>query len=293
MMKNIFLTFIFLFSLQAFAKQYTSFKVWIKPGTVVVNLADKKEYKIDKGMFARVLEVDPPSRDLFYIYNKKGEAVYTTTAWGIVEIHDDIKILPDVDAETVYPEPSVFKLRNTTATFDTQFNLYFESLQTPAFNSVNGQDFLSNTFGNRFELRTLYNSSLPVNFGLALNYQTAKWKNDDEELQLSIISIGPHFQHYIFQEDGIGLSFLFGAEYAPIYKTSSALGEDKYSGAIFDLGAEAEWSTHYGKWSVGAHYRRHNLTLTSTNRADNTSVPESINMNAIGGMIGYKHEWSL
>ena len=291
-MRN-FLFLLFIFSLSAFSEELKPYRVWLKPGSLVTNLKDKKEYQIEKGMFVNVLEINPSRRDLFIIYNKQGRPTYSTGAWGIVEIAKDIQILPDVDAEITYPAPSVFKTKNAFASFNTQFNVYLENLQTPVFNSVNDQDFTTNTLGNRFELRTLYNSSLPVNFGLSVNYEIAKWENELEQLELSVLSFGPHFQRTLFSEDNIAVSLLFGAEYAPIYTTSSALGKDKFSAVILDVGAEAEWDSHMGKWSLGVHYRKHDLTLSSTDRADNTSVPETIGLNSIGGMLGYKYEWEL
>lgn len=289
---SIFFTVIFCMQ-NAFGNDQKPYKVFLKPGTIITKLSDKKDYKLERGIYANVLETSPSRRDNFMIYNKDGIATYSTTAWGIVEIAKDIQLLPDMDAQLTYPAPSVFKKNNTHASFDTQLNVYFDNLDTHAFNHINGQDFTGFSLGNRFELRTLYASSLPVNFGFAMSYEVAKWANEIENLELSIVSIGPHLQKTIFEEDDISVSFLAGAEYAPIYTTTSNTGKDKYNAMILDVGAEILWSGQFGKWSLGAHYRRHDLVLTSTTRADVTPIPEHFNSSSIGAMLGYKYEWDL
>ena len=213
-------------------------------------------------------------------------------ASSIVEIDDDIRILPNVNAEISYPPPTIQNGFNERFYFDTQFNLHLDNVDISQLSSLYTQN-ASSTIGNRLELRTLYNSELPVNFGLSLNYQTASWDNDTDNIHLSILSLGPQIQHYIYEDEEKALSLHLGAEYAPIYKTTSGESTEKYKAVVLDLGLEALWGTRFGKWSAGAHFRRHDLTLTSSTRANVIALPEEIIINSIGAMLGYKYEWEL
>lgn len=284
--------FALIFLSNVFAVELKPYKVFLKPGTVLTSLKDKSDFRITRGIYVFVLETNPLKRDHFIVYDKAGKATYETTALGIVEIEKDVAILPDVDAEIIYPAPSVFRSNNKNAFFDTQFNVHLDNIGAASFNSLYGTEF-SSTMGNRFEVRTLYTSELPVNFGVSFNYQTASWANEDSDLKLSALSFGPHIQHYIYEKEDVAVSILLGAEYSPNYQTKSAEFTDKYHAVMLDLGAEILWGTSFGKWSVGVHFRRHDLSLTSTTRTDFNPLPEDITVNSIGAMLGYKYEWDL
>lgn len=274
------------------ASELKPYKVYLKPGTILTGLKDKQEMRLTRGIYVFVLETNPLKRDLFIVYDKAGKPAYETTALGVVEIAKDIAILPDVDAEIIYPEPSVFRSNNKHAFFDTQFNLHLDNIDTAPFNTLYGTEYAS-SMANRFELRTLYSSELPVNFGLALSYETASWSSEDDSLKLTALSFGPHIQHYVYEKEDLAVSLLLGAEYSPNYQTKTTEFTDKYHAVMIDIGAEVLWGTSFGKWSAGAHFRRHDLTLTSSTRTNFNPVPEDLTINSIGAMLGYKYEWDL
>lgn len=286
------LIFSFLFSAALSASEAKPYQVYLKPGTVLTRLSDKKEVTLPKGIYADVLETNPVRRDVFVVYDKNGKPAYATSSQGIVEIDKDIKILPNVNAEITYPPPSSLKSDNKEAYFDTQFNLHLDQLQMSAVNSIYSQE-LESAFSNRYELRTMYISELPINFGLGLNYQLAYWENDVDEVKLSALSFGPQLQRYLYAEDSMAISLLVSAEYAPLYRTSSGNSVENFKAMLFDIGTEIMWDTYFGKWSLGAHYRRHDLTLTSSTRPGVDAVPEELIINSIGAMVGYKYEWDL
>ncbi|MBC7428279.1 MAG: hypothetical protein H7336_06690 [Bacteriovorax sp.] len=292
----LFLSFIFsfLFSFNASSEARKPYMVYLKPGTTLTRLSDRKEMTIAKGIYANVLETNQSRRDLFVVYNKEGKAMYETSALGILEVAQDLKILPNVDAEVVYPAPSVLKANDKIAFLDSQFNIHIDSLQTAALNPIYSQN-LASAVGPRYEFRTLYNnSSLPINFGLGVNFQSIQWNNDiDEPTTLSIFSFGPQIEKVVYSADTLSASAFFGAEFSPVYQAKSGNYTEKYKAMLFDIGIEGNWSTQYGKWCIGAHFRHHDLTLSETNRPDVNPVPEEISLNSIGAMVGYKYEWDL
>lgn len=286
------LALVFLSNVFAAEAPLKPYKVYLKPGTIITKLSDKTDHRIDRGIYVFVMETSPTIRDHFIIYDKDGKAQYETTALGVVEIAKDIAVLPEVDAETIYPAPSIFKANNKKAFFDSQFNLHFDNVDAAPFNSLYGTEFTT-AMGTRLEIRTLYNSSLPVNFGLALSMQNVEWSDENGSMKLSSVSIGPHIQHYIFEREKVAVSLLLGAEYSPNFKTTSGEFIDKYHAFMLDFGAEVLWGSDFGKWSVGAHIRRNTLNLISSTRTDITPVPEDLAVNSVGAMLGYKYEWDL
>ena len=255
-------------------------------------ISDKKDVVLDKGIYVNVLETNANRRELFLVYNKKGIPLYEIKAEGIVEIDQDIKLLPNVDAEISYPAHAKLAADDKVVFLNTHFNLHFDNLQTTPFNTIYNVD-LTSVLGTRYEVRTLYVSRLPVNFGFGINFQNASWSNEFDQIKLSIMSLGPQIEKQFYADDNMIVSVLAGAEFAPIYRTSSGDSVEKYKAMLFDLGAEATWETRFGKWSLGGHYRRHDLTLTESSRAGLNPVPEELIINSIGAMVGYKYEWNL
>ncbi len=291
-MKKLFLGLVSLFSVSLFAAELTPYTVYFKPGKRLISLKDKSEFYISKGLYVKVLELDPKRRDQFYVYDNSGKPVYLTDADGLVEIAEDVRLLPDVNAEKVYPPKSVFKSESKKAVFDSQFSVHFDSLGLSSLNEIYN-DEIKSVLSNRYEARTLYVSELPFNFGLTLNYQSAYWKNDVEQVKISILSFGPIFQYNILNDDELKIKGLFSAETAPVYSGISAGYNDKYSALLFDLGIESEWHTPVGIVSLGGHYRHHELKLQKTSRESIELPPKEYSLNSFGATIGYKIEWSL
>jgi hypothetical protein len=288
---KIFLLFL-LFMSHVFAEDLKPYTVYLRPGKILTTIKDHKEVTLSKGIYAKVLELNPKRRDQFYVYDKDGKAKYLTDAEGLVEIAEDVRILPGVDAEKVYPPQSVFKTENKIAKFDTQLNLHFDNLGLSALNDVYS-DEIKNVLSTRYEIRTLYVSEFPIHFGFSLNYQSAYWKNDVEDVKISILSFGPHFLYNFYQNENFIINATLGAETAPIYQGTTATYTDKYSATLFDLGVESEWKTSLGILSLGSHIRHHEITLTSSNRPNLTLTPKELSLNSIGVMVGYKIEWNL
>ena len=134
---------------------------------------------------------------------------------------------------------------------------------------------------------------MPIQFGLSLNYQSAYWKNDIENVKISILSFGPHFQYNFYNNENFKANALVGAEAAPIYEGLSASYKDEYSAMLFDMGVETEWISPVGVVSIGSHFRHHDLTLTKSNRSNLQLTPKEFSLNSLGLMIGYKIEWNL
>lgn len=281
-----------LLSFSIMAEEQRPYTVFLKAGTVLTKIKDKSEVILSKGIYAKVLELNPNRRDLFNVYDKNGVIQYQVTAVGMVEIAEDIKILPGIDAEKVYPPKSIFKASNKFATFDSQFSLHFDTLQTSNLNNIYN-DQISNVLATRYEARTLYVADLPIEFGFGLNYQSAYWKNDVEDVKISILSLGPQFKYKFFDNNNFNISALLGAEIAPIYRGSSALYTDDYSATLLDLGVESEWLSPLGILTFGSHFRHHEIALTDSNRPNLELVPKEFSLNSLGFMIGYKIEWNL
>jgi hypothetical protein len=275
------------------AAELKPYIVFLKPGTELTRLSDKKNLAIEKGMYARVLETNYKKRDLFYVYDEKGNALYETMAKFIVEVEDDYALLPKQRADVVYPAPSQLKIADKTRTLQSQFNVHMDNLQTSDFNSIYS-DSLASVTAPRFELRTMYERpDLPFGIGGSINYQSTSWKNDVDQIRFSVLSFGPVFLYDFFEDDDVRVTALLGAEFAPVYRTSSGDSKEEYKAMLYDVGVEGAWKTDYGFWAIGSHYRMHTISLESSNRTGVNPEQGSLSIKSLGIMVGYKHDWSL
>lgn len=282
------------FSFSAFpdvppTKPYT---VYLREGTLLKRLKDNQTLELSKGIYAKVLELNPKRRDRFYVYDNSGVAVYETSAMGISEIEDDIRLLPNVNAEKIYPPKSVLKTTDKIAMFDSQFSLHFDNLGVAPLNDIYS-DQISSVISTRYEIRTLYVSVLPFEFGFTFNYQSAYWKNDFEDVKLSILSVGPQFKYNLFKNDSFNAHVLFGAEIPLLYEGTTANFKDKYSAQMYDLGVESEWLSPMGIITFGSHFRHHQVALSDSDRINLELTPKEFTLNSLGVMLGYKIEWEL
>lgn len=290
-MKSIF-TFLFLSTSSAFSNDLKPYTVYLKEGAILTSLEDQSVSTLSKGIYAQVLEINPKKRTLFNVYDKKGVARYQTSSIGVVEIEDDIKLLPGIDAEKIAPPKSVFQAENKISNIDSQFNIHFESFRLSSLNEIY-KDEISAVFSQRYEARSFYRPEWPLRFGFSLNYQNAYWENNVESLRLTILSSGPHFQYSLFEDEYVQITSLAGVEIAPFYEGSSTLYTDTYSAVLYDIGLESVWKTEYGLFSFGSHFRLHNIVLTKSNRPNRELKPREYSLHTLGAMIGYKIEWNL
>lgn len=285
-----------LFVTSVYAEDKKPRKVYLKPGVILLKKSGER-YQTTKGIYTFVTPVDE-TKKLFNVISKKGLTDWHVEAESISEIEDEIRILPNIDANVTYPAPLNHQSENKFALIDTNFNMHLENFSVNAFNSIY-QTSSTSVLSPRYELRTLYISDMPVNIGIGLNYQTVTYKSGEEavddanDLTFTILSFGPQLERVVYTEDILSISIIGGAEFAPIYQVVQGEFKEKYNAMLFDIGIEGSWNTSYGKWSLGTHFRHHDLTLSETNRASVNPIPESITTNSIGVMAGYKYEWNL
>ena len=291
-----FLIFSYTFTLIAqdqFKQKYVLTLVYIKSGATLVTLEDEKEFKTNKGIYAKVLEVDPAYRDKFYVYNKEGKAKYIVYAKDIVEIQDDINLLPGETGDITYPAPSRFKETESILHLESEFSFNLEEIDLSALDNYLHNN-VSGVVSPRFHLNTHVTTLLPVFMGMNLNYQEGSWvDNNSNASKISIFSFGPEIKYQMIKNDNFSLSFITSIEFCPIYQVKTSSDTFNFSSYVWDLGLINEFNTSYGKINFGFDYRKHYVTLKTSNMPSNTYAPNVLDISSIGLSLGYKVDWEL
>lgn len=285
--------FLCFFNLVAHAQSIQPFPAYIKPGAILTRLSDNKSFVSDVGLFVKVKEIHPTKRDLFNVYNKKGELVYTVQPQYITEISEDIRVYPKVNAEVIYPPRSKLKNIDDSFNFNTQLNLHISSLDPSAFNSFyQAADSSANL--TRFELRSVYQTQLPVNFGLTAGFQYGTWfDTNNEKVKMKNFSIGPIVEYNYYQRENLNFKAILSGEFSPLYQTSSLASKEDYSSLIFQIGTEVNYLTTLGTFNFGIHYRNQSLNINSSTLSSAGVADEDISINNLGIVVGYILNWTL
>lgn len=280
-----------------FAQERVPYTVYIKPGSVLKRLSDQKSFITNKGLYTKVLEIHPTKRDLFNVYDNEGNLVYTTGPDNIVEIAEDVRVYPKVNAALVYPPKATMFSEDQSSKFNTQINLYLETLNVDGLNQIYSP-LNSKANGNRIELKTLYTSSFPIDFGLSLSLQNAKWdaeiNGNAQEITLTSFSIGPTFNYKFYTHEYFHLNANLSAELSPLFETKSQISKESYSAFNYGLGINAIFPTMFGSFNLGLSYKHSNLNLSKTTLDSSTGFRETaLSLNSVGFLLGYVKDWEL
>lgn len=268
------------------------YAAYIRPNSILTDIKTKKNFTNPNGIYTTVLSIHPTKSEEFWVYNSKGEAVYTTLASSVLDIEEDVRVLPKTNAQLIYPPTPQDRMNNKFARFSSQLSFSMENMPTDPFNGLYIAANETATL-SRFEFKTIYQSNWLIDFGIVTNFQYGSWLTDEDRVSLTILSIGPVIEKKFYENEKVQLRFSAGAEFAPIYQTSTEENRETYFSLILGGGVEASFDTYFGHFTLGTFYRRHDLTLSNSRGYEHFQVPEEIITNSFGVSAGYKIYWDL
>jgi len=294
----IFLNMIFLFCYENFvmasepSEEIKPYRVYIKPQSILNKINGNEGFVTTRGVYAYVIDRDFYKKDKMLVFDKKGNPIYEVDSEDVVLFDKDIALYPNPKADTRYPIAQTYQATNKNLYLNTEFNIHFDQIKTTKFSEINNQEN-EDAVGNRFEIKSKVLSLFPVDFGVTFNYESSTWSSNFTDVALDIFSFGPFLQKTFYEENNFQALVSFGAEVAPIYRVQSLGINDHFNGLLLDFGLDGTWETQYGKWSLGTHYRRHDMTLNNTENKVQPFAPSNFIINSYGFMIGYTYAWKL
>jgi hypothetical protein len=266
--------------------------VYLLPGSKIELIEDQSVIYTSKGMYVYAMEVNLNYRKEFWIYSTKKEKKFITSAMNIKELFPEMRLLPFVPEDHGYEQKRIIRTDDKLAPFETNLALNFEQMSMNEMSPIYSTQSGSMT-ATRFEIRSLYQTEKPLQFGANFNFQNIFWDNSSESIRLSLISVGPVFSYKLLEQENFSLSLLASAELAIMAKGSSAQNNEEFSSHAFDIGLSGDIPTEIGMLTLGTHIRRNYLLLNNTTRTNLTAPPNEYQLTSLGISLGYKFDWEL
>lgn len=188
-----------------------------------------------------------------------------------------------------YAPPSSEFLYDTALKFQNTLKVQYELINSPYYDqlfegrssSSTINDFNANS--RIFELRSYYHWKVPIEPGIAINYQDGVWNGDELTFKWSAIHIGPSIRFSLTKGPTTRLKSSIGVLKSVFYEGATGNHEYKFSSTTTQLDLEAVSFSRIGKLILGITYRHYLVSLQSTDspagRKDKSGM-HSISLNA-------------
>ncbi len=267
------------------------FSVLIRPGVILTDLDNGQAFEVKKAFYAKAREKSI-GREISHILNRKGEARYRAKTSELVNIEEDIKLLPQLDALEVYQGQNDFGSINHTFPLDFFFNYHFESVVSEYYPALFG---LSSNRGlaHRFQLKSYYRSPrLPIHLGINLQYISGGWSDPNINFfTWNALFLGPNIYASFQGRNGLRWLFHAGVGEALSHHSRRDLEQHSYSSTTMQFDLEASKQTAYGTLALGTGFRRTLFSLKES--TEPLIVPVTSNsVNALSISLGYSYSWN-
>lgn len=263
----------------------------VKSGAKIYSLDEKISYQISEPRFFYVSYDDPEKPVFVTLHDRNKNEVFKTSYQNIEDAEAVVNINPKYDATTEYKKPTRYLSDDKKFEYNLRPTLTFESLAIDDLSELYLSE-LSSAQGNRFELKAIIPSSLGIDFGLVLNYQSIYWENNQEEVQFSSVNAGPYLEMPLGKWGVLEPSLNFGVELSLKASGSSGLFRDEFSKTVWHLGFQNTYLSSYGPFFAEVFYRKHDLILNKTNRSIETQS-KSYAITSLGLALGYRWDLTL
>ena len=269
-----------------------TFSVLVKQRTLLTDLDSNKTFEVKKDFYAKAKE-KIAGGEISYILNQKGEARYQTKTSDLIDIEEDLKMLPQLDALEVYRDKNDFNSIDSAFPLEYFFNYHFETVVSDYYPTLFG--FSSRKgLAHRFQFRGYYLPSWPpLRFGINLQHVSGTWSDSDTNLfTWSALFLGPNIHAHLQGEKGLSWHFHLGAGQALFHRSQRDLEQHNYDSTTMQFDLEVAKQTLYGKFLAGVGFRKTLSSLKNTTEPLMTPTQTS-SVNAFSISLGYSHGWSL
>lgn len=263
----------------------------IKAGAKIYSLDETEQFLLDETRYFYVTYDDPEKPTFVYLLSNDKKVIYKTAYKNLNDVDDVINIEPKFEAKNIYKKQTRFQSDDKDFQFNILPSISYESTDITSLSELYGSE-LSSANANRFSLSAVVPSSLGLDFGVAVNYQTLFWGNESEEVKLNSVNAGPFIQIPLKSWNNFKPVITLGAELSLSATGKSSLYEEDFSKTVWHLGLSDTFNSKIGPFVAEVFYRRQELILEKTTRSFNNTSKE-FNLSSIGFSLGYRWDYQL
>ena len=263
----------------------------IKAGAKIYSLDESEQFLLDETRYFYVTYDDPEKPTFVNLHSNDKKIIYKTAYKNLNDVDDVINIEPKFEAKNLYKKQTRFQSDDKTFHFNFLPSISYESTDISGLSELYGSE-LSTANANRFSLKAVVPSSLGIDFGLAMNYQTLYWENESEEVKLNSVNAGPYIQIPLKEWSHFKPVITLGAELSLSSSGKSGIYSEDFSKTVWHLGISDTFNSKIGPFVAEVFYRRQELILEKTTRPS-TNNSKEFNLSSIGFSFGYRWDYQL
>ena len=266
------------------------YKSLLKKYSTLEELDTGKQIKVGRQFFVLAREKVQGSQTA-YIYDSSGKFKYKTHTSNLISIQGDLDLTPPIDPLITYDEPDSFHSNDPALKFESEISLHGENIKAQFVRELLGTESKT-AAGNRLDLTTYYRSIMPVQFGLSLSYQTAVLEDITGTYTWNNLFFGPMVKWAFYHKRKVEWNLQAGFQQSIFFDLRDSTSYYALSSNSFQLEMQRIKQAKWGKWFLGASYRRLNPHVKST---DPDVVVDSDRglIESYALSIGYRLDWEL
>lgn len=264
----------------------------LNQGAILKDVKTKKPVKVFREVIvkARQTYVGSP---IVYIFDKNGEAKYTTRTSNAINIEHEVVLEPTVDQLKVYTDKSNYHSVDEDLHFTTYFGFNVESITTNYYATIfRGEKKSAQNYALEAKTYMLTKNS-PYNFGFNLQYQYGYWQDPViGTATWSGLFIGPSFMFTFWKKKESQWNTHINLLKSIYHKSQKFPETHSFSTVGTEIELEKEMMTSLGRYSFGVKYS----WLTSSINNSSEYLENVANRGIIasfGAYINYNFDWSL
>lgn len=253
------------------------FRALLLKGTRLVDVKTGKVYFTSSDLYVMAQEETIGSQ-IAYILNQERVTKYKTFTRNLRSIERDVTLYPEVDPNKNYLDKPKYHSTDQVLNFENHLTFHIETLSNQFFaDTYNGTE--TSSTANRFQLKSYYNSQLPVDFGLSLGFQEGLWNEVNNQVRWSTGYFGPSLRWQFAKWGKLHFNTKIGVERSFRFKAIGPNSDTNFSSLLWEWELEGVYYSFMGPILVGWTLRNMTWTLEDTdsvtgfvdNRGDVTS----------------------
>lgn len=228
-----------------------------------------------------------------YIYNKKGEIKYKTLTKNLSSIETIISLRSKISGDKVYPPKTRLHTSDKSLPLEAHFLFRRESSELGSVATAIDTSS-SGATSTSFSFKTYYDSFLPLDVGLVMDYQTGEFTTEEStSTTWRALYFGPTIKYDFLETKNFKFNSQFAVKKSISFIATSDDARVNFSALLWQVGLEGVFKTGFGNFSLGFESSFIRSSVKGELADQDTFNNEKTTMQQNAVTIGYQYTWNL